>query len=88
MKKIVSILSIITCMIAISVNVMIQTKNEYIGSNLKLLSFQAKAQEELQPMNEWTVREFECPPGGNRTWGRSCLRVTVGSPDCNCILCD
>jgi len=74
-------------MAAISVNVMVQTKNEFGEFDLKILNLQAMAQGELEPMDEWTAHEFECPEGSIRTMGRSCLKVVEGSPSCFDILC-
>lgn len=89
MKKIVSILSVVVCITAISVNVMIQTENEFGGFDLKLLNLQAMAQGEIEPLDTWDNTDFYCHPGdpNDKTFGRNCRRVSGGIPDCTPILC-
>jgi hypothetical protein len=87
MKKIILVLCVFLCATAVSVDLMVGTNKDNSMFDLDFLKFQAKADPEIPPLDKWDATEYKCPEESLNEWGRNCIRVAVGSPDCFNILC-
>ena len=87
MKNYKLFLGIFLCIFLITANILISTDKSSNRLDINLINLQANANPEIDPLNEWTSNEYNCPPGSTLTQGRNCLRVANGSPNCYNILC-